>query len=535
MVKPNAEVRMALHRLAPSPFNNRKIQDGEANGGLCASVKERGVLTPLLVRKNGKGYEILAGSRRFAAAKMAGLKDVPVRILDVDDDEAREIVIVENLQRKDVHPLDEADGFRDLLDKSNGDVNGVVAKVNKPRRYVVQHAKLGDLSMKWREVWLEGKKPMTVQHAFILCRLPEKVQDQILSECKQYFPDAERLLDDINRRVHADLKEAPFDLKDKDLVGGACEACPKRAGSNQDLFEGITKDTCTDAICFTKKLSEWIQSTKAKLEKDGKAVRLVSHNGQYSRGKKDLPKGTLLEEKWKGVSDAKTCSGLATGILVDRDLPWDKKKSNRTFLVCIGGDKCSVHKNVNEYSNASVPKKVAAAARKKTIEKNKKLRRALEERHMTFTHVLRKWKTNVEDMRSIASEVWSRLWSDNQAILAQRRGWIEKKSKIGYGGHFNFDKDVLPSMSEKSVLAFLLECTYVGDVSDSRRFGSSISPLAKRLKVDHVLVKNEVDRNEAAREKVRKLRRETAAADRKREKAKKKAKAPTPPAKKKKK
>src|SRR5262245_34603566 len=105
----------------PSATNPRgvKFENDPSFKDLVASVKEKGILVPVIVRPVGKGYEVIAGARRLAAAKEAGLDTIPADVREMDDDEAREVQIIENLQRTDIHPLDEGEAFRQLMEKSD--------------------------------------------------------------------------------------------------------------------------------------------------------------------------------------------------------------------------------------------------------------------------------------------------------------------------------------------------------------------------------------------------------------------------------
>ncbi len=111
--------QVEVNQLRPSPFQPRKRMDEAAIAELAASIAEKGVLQPILVRQAGEGgggYEIVAGERRFRAAERAGLSSVPVVVRDLSDREALEIAVVENLQREDLNPVEEARAFQRLLE-----------------------------------------------------------------------------------------------------------------------------------------------------------------------------------------------------------------------------------------------------------------------------------------------------------------------------------------------------------------------------------------------------------------------------------
>ncbi len=108
--------QVPLAQLRPSPFQPRHTIDEAELAELAASIASKGVLQPILVRPSASGYEIVAGERRFRAAKLAGLITVPAMVRDLSDQETLEIAIVENLQRQDLNPMEEARAFKQLLD-----------------------------------------------------------------------------------------------------------------------------------------------------------------------------------------------------------------------------------------------------------------------------------------------------------------------------------------------------------------------------------------------------------------------------------
>lgn len=108
--------QIRVDQLSPSPYQPRKTMEPEALAELTASVATKGVLQPLLVRPAGDGYEIVAGERRYRAALAAGLESVPAIVRELSDQETLEIAIIENLQREDLSPVEEARAFRQLLD-----------------------------------------------------------------------------------------------------------------------------------------------------------------------------------------------------------------------------------------------------------------------------------------------------------------------------------------------------------------------------------------------------------------------------------
>lgn len=142
---PAGPQRIPVSAIHKSPWQPRRNFDESALGELVASVSERGVLQPLLVRKVKSGYELIAGERRFRAAQAADLKEVPVVVLEVTDREALELALIENLQRQDLNLIEEAEGYRALAEKFNLTQDEIAARMGKARPTVANALRLLEL------------------------------------------------------------------------------------------------------------------------------------------------------------------------------------------------------------------------------------------------------------------------------------------------------------------------------------------------------------------------------------------------------
>ncbi len=140
--------RVPVAQLSPGRFQTRLVFDAEAISSLAQSIRARGVLQPLLVRgrRAGLGYEIIAGERRWRAAREAGLVEVPVIVLEFDDREAMEIALVDNLQRQGLSPLEEAEGYRRLIEELGETQERLAEVVGKSRSHVTNILRLLHLS-----------------------------------------------------------------------------------------------------------------------------------------------------------------------------------------------------------------------------------------------------------------------------------------------------------------------------------------------------------------------------------------------------
>ncbi len=159
-------IQVNIGDLVPSPFQPRRVFADAALSDLVHSIQEKGVLQPLLVRQNPKrpgGYEIIAGERRFRASKMAGLTQIPVIVKDFDDKSALEVALIENLQREDLNPLEEAEAYRRLLNEFQYTQEELSKVVGKSRSHVANMMRLLDLPDEIKA--LIEKKEITIGHA----------------------------------------------------------------------------------------------------------------------------------------------------------------------------------------------------------------------------------------------------------------------------------------------------------------------------------------------------------------------------------
>src|ERR1700728_3429587 len=176
----NHEYRsVPITALPESATNPRRRFDAKSLEELAASFKTQGILAPLLVRELEQSkYEVVAGARRLRAAKIAELEAVPVRVVKLTDAEAIEAQVVENLQREGIHPLEEALGFRSLLELKDGTytVASIAARAGKSEAYVYSRVKLTELTPPVAESFLNDK--ITSGHALLIAKLPEAQQQE---------------------------------------------------------------------------------------------------------------------------------------------------------------------------------------------------------------------------------------------------------------------------------------------------------------------------------------------------------------------
>ena len=260
--------------LVESATNPRKRFDEKNLEELAASMRAQGILAPLLVRELEESkYEVVAGARRLRAARLAELETVPVRVVKLTDAESIEAQVVENLQREDIHPLEESLGFKSLLQlgEPTYTIASIAARAGKSEAYVQGRIKLAELIPSVAEAFL--KDTIAIGHALLIAKLPDSQQQEAFNAAfrgmwttdgnSQVLIPVRELSAWIESNILLQLASAPFDKQDEALVpaAGSCSNCPKRTGYNKLLFADVRKDSCTDPQCFRAKIDAHVSKT----------------------------------------------------------------------------------------------------------------------------------------------------------------------------------------------------------------------------------------------------------------------------------
>lgn len=211
-----------LKDLRPNPYQPRKTFDDDALSDLKESIQQHGVLQPIIVRKSIKGYDIVAGERRFRAAQQAGLTTIPAIVREFSETLMREIALLENLQREDLSPLEEAEAYASLLDHLSVTQEELAKRLGKSRPHIANHLRLltlpddiqkmianGTLSMG------HGRTLLSLKNKKKLAPLVKKIVDEALN-----VRQVEKLVQQLNENVPRETKkkEAPKDrvLKERE-------------------------------------------------------------------------------------------------------------------------------------------------------------------------------------------------------------------------------------------------------------------------------------------------------------------------------
>jgi len=320
------------NKLDSSPTNPRKHCDPKRLAELTESIKSMGVLQPLIVRVmpegpvrtahavtvrgerergawsvvkgelgensamylrtgldkrqaetlaaelSGKTHQIVAGERRWRAALEARLTAVPVIVRELDDRQVMEMQIIENLQRDDLTPLEEAEGLARMKEEFKFSVEEIAARIGKSKPHVYGRLKLNELCEPGKKALAAGLLSTVV--AMMIARISEqKDQKKAVEDCaatsyRSALTDA-RARDYIHGQFMLRLKDATFDTRDAALLpeAGPCSTCPKRSGNQPDLFHDVSeKDTCTDPACFARKREAHTARKLATAAEQGKTV-----------------------------------------------------------------------------------------------------------------------------------------------------------------------------------------------------------------------------------------------------------------------
>ena len=433
-VPANEYRNLAVSTLIESPTNPRKRFDETSLQELAASIRNQGLLEPLLVREQEQEknrYEVIVGARRLRAAKLAGIGQVPVRIVSLTDAQTIEAQVVENLQREDIHPLEEAMGFRSLLELKDPKYTmaSLAARAGKSEAYVLGRIKLTELIPSVAEAFLKDK--IAVGHALLIAKLPASQQQEALGACfrNQWTSEGNtpvlvpmrELGAWIESNILLQLASAPFDKQDETLLPkcGSCANCPKRTGFNKLLFADVRKDSCTDPQCFQTKIDAHIKKT---VESKPKLVQISSAWNSSSREGAPLGRNRYVELDLKKTVSGRTkptyqkvCDKTVDAIVVDGG------RRGQTVKICPDSG-CRVH-----HPNTPTPAQIdrEGMEERKRIEQDKL---AITVRHRILAAILERMSVPLKraDLVIIAGSLIEYL-PHNQALLLAKRHRIESK------------------------------------------------------------------------------------------------------------
>lgn len=279
LVPSSTQVQAARRRR----FNDTALDE------LAASIKQSGVLQPILARRStewasvdslqrAEKYEIVAGERRFLASQRAGLAQIPAIVRDISDAEVLEAQLVENIQREDLDPLSEAEGYRELMTLKSITADQLGEIVGKSRSAIFARLKLLQLSPAGREAVEQGK--LDASRALLVARIPdEKHQAMALKlALEQDWRGNPRysyrdLLEEFGKKgTTVSLAGVPWKLTDDSLLPGdapACMLCPHMTGNAMSEIPSDSADVCTRPVCFRNKQKAFTKRVAQKAADNG--------------------------------------------------------------------------------------------------------------------------------------------------------------------------------------------------------------------------------------------------------------------------
>ena len=500
---PNAVLAqdILLSRIEESKTNPRREFDETKLSELSSNIRQHGVLQPVLVRPLPGGepgcYELVAGARRFRASRLAGRESIPATIRELTDAECLELQLIENLQRADVHELDEARGYAALMqiEPEVYTVETLAEKIGRSEKYVYSRLRLMHLVEEIQQAFYSGK--LSVAHAFEIARLEPQDQRRAFAEC---FPNhrtvaaavkdkrseatsVRQLRDWIAREIHLDLANAPFDLHDDQLVpsAGSCAKCPKRTGNNPLLFPEVRrKSICSDPACYRRKVEALVQIRVRPLETAGEKPLRVSHTPPWQVRNRDSE--VLYDGQFRTVGKAAECPHTHSAVVVDG------KGAGRVLHVC-REEKCPIHSTVTRYHLS--PKERAVRAKEALAERVEK-----QSRFEALNAVRRKLPSALPrpDLEMAVLDYFERLGHDNHRRLCRAYGWGEKKTKRPSNAAVDYKSigaKAICEMSTPDVQRFLIVCALASDLycpgynpGQALAKDSNLARTAVRYKVD---------------------------------------------------
>lgn len=453
-----------LARIRESALNPRKTFNEAKLGELADSIRQVGITTPLLGRYVAGAeefVELAAGHRRRRAAEIAGLEAVPVIIRQYSDEEFVEVLTIENLQREDLHPMEEAEGFTEWLHRPGHTVADLAVKIGKSESFIHQRLRLIDLIDPLREKFRQDQ--FTAAHAILLARLGADQQRQILHD--ELFDhnggiiSARALQAYIESDVYLDLAKAVFPTSDEKLLpqAGSCDRCTKRTGAAPALFPEVgKKDNCLDRGCFYRKGNAFAAAQVKKLQKaTGGDVVMVAASW------KSQHKGALLEGNWKIVGKGKECGSTTPAVVVEVNPHTSGDfQVGEQIQVCVN-KKCQAHWR-SMYAPPQKPEMTAGQQKQALAFKEKEeikdaQRVALINAAVDYTSDL----ANEDLLRAVTRVSWLRLWHDHRVKILARRG-IKRQSTRDFNGEDPMVQ-LIDTMTSEQLAGLMVEVAILQD------------------------------------------------------------------------
>lgn len=477
--------QLPLTQIHPSKTNPRKYFDEVALSELAESIKTQGVAQPILVRpKKGKRkvpvFEIIAGERRYRASKLAGMETIPALIRELTDQQALEIQVIENLQRADLHPIEEAEGYEQLMKLHDLTADDLVAKVGKSRSYVYGRLKLLSLEHESREAFYEGKlNPST---ALLVARIPvKKLQTMAVEEitAEGWYGDSmsfRMAKKHIQDKYMLQLVSAPFSTGDEALLPevGSCSSCPKRTGNQPELFADVeSTDVCTDPDCFALKKAANITKLKESATEKQEIITGKEAKKMMPWGIHSLPSNgyIALDDVCSEDDEGRSFRDILGQNTPTIHLIENQQDGGKMIEIIKTEEVRPLLENAGitlEESNTQNNAREHAELRKK----QEADRQAEKEHRLRLLHALRDASTDeleIEHLRDIAFKLARQLNTEEEAIIIEIYCWppsffdYDKKEEL---------KQELEKFDERSLRRLLCDLNLVDDIHEGLYWGT---------------------------------------------------------------
>lgn len=232
-----------LQEIQKNPYQPRKSIDDEKLKEMLQSIREHGVIQPVLVRKSGEGYELVAGERRFRAAQLANLEKIPAVIKDFNDNEMLEISLIENIQRENLNPLEEAEAYKRLMEEFGFNQEKIAERLGKSRPSIANTLRLLHLEEKVKGYLREGK--ISAGHARALVSIEDReLQREVAQEILEKnlnVRKVEEVLQQLKKKKEKEQKASPPQPKADPFIQDLEEKLCHHFGTRVRIQEGKNK------------------------------------------------------------------------------------------------------------------------------------------------------------------------------------------------------------------------------------------------------------------------------------------------------
>lgn len=439
---------LSLEDIEVTDRNPRKSFDEDALKSLARSIREKGLLQPILVRPVGENggeeaFELVSGERRLRAHRRIGAETIRAEIRELTAQEAAELRLVENIEREDLHAMEEAAAYRELLEGEEWHVEDIADQVGRSESYVYSRLKLLDLVDEAREAFLE-EGPISFGHARLIARLDEEEQKKATRAVTHHVfgfrggqhrdgpLSVQGLREWVEDHLHLNLEHAPFSMDDDELYPemGACSDCPFRSGSQPALFADVDEpNICTKPTCYETKVERTIRRKIDQLREEGVEPLVGIATGHRAPSEDDWEAfdRILALGSWQcgatRITDDNRCGSEIRGVCIGGS------ESGEFIEICLGED-CEEHATAST-STQSEPDPFKQWTR-------------------TFRGERRRWRevfnalvarcaislrpdllSDEEALRTVCLRLFSGMWVERMNAVAREIGWPEKPSSVG--------------------------------------------------------------------------------------------------------